>query len=399
MVLVSRRRVLRTTLTVGTGGLAGCVFGFGGESGCSDGRTMHETDVALSQTAGWPTYQYDARNSGYNPDASGPTDAELAWRYSACTEAESGVVVSGGDAYAGGLAVDGQTGRSRGGEWHGHMSTPTVADGTLYMGASDLEARDATTGETEWTFQTDTDAGSLPAPKVSSGTVYVPGSIDDSTLYAVDADTGTERWRFGVETDIEVPIAVADETVYAVDEQGTLYVLDAVNGDERWRVSRGGSGRVPPVVADGRVYLGSNDGGVHALRTSDGSVLWQQDGIGGSIAVTPETVLVAGEETVAALASATGRIEWRSSTPLGEPVSPAVADGVVYVGETEAVSGEGSPAVVALDATGGDELWRVETREVLFGDYTRAGIVGGPAVVDGAVYAATAPGDLYAITG
>lgn len=405
MVPRSRRQFLQSGAAAGVASVAGCVFGFGNGSECSDGRTRHETDITLPQTAAWPTYHYDAANTGYNPDTSGPRDdVEVTWRYSACTEAESGVVVGDGRAYAGGLVVNGRTGEAIGGDWHGHMSTPTIANETLYVSAFDLEARDPTTGESRWTFQTDVDRGSLPAPTVASGTVYVPGSIDDPTLYAVDAEDGRERWRFDASADIDAPVAAVGGTVYLVDGANTLYALDAATGDERWqRIQERDVSRSAPVVANDRIYLGSWDGGVHALRTADGSTDWRQQGEGtdfrirGPVAVAGETVFAAGREgTITALDATDGRVKWAVSTGAYELGPPAVADGVVYVG---AAAQSGAGMLLALDGTTGEERWRVETREVLFGDYTRAGINRSPAVVDDVVYVATAPGDLYAIRG
>jgi hypothetical protein len=87
------------------------------------------------------------------------------------------------------------------------------------------------------------------------------------------------------------------------------------------------------------------------------------------------------------------RREWTRTTDAYELGSPTVADGVVYVG----ASGQsGAGTLLALDGATGEERWRVETREVLFGDYSRAGINASPAVVDGVVYVATAPGEVYA---
>lgn len=98
-------------------------------------------------------FQYDAANTGYNPNASGPdSEGTIRWRYRACTVAESGAIVHRGQVYGGGLILDGQTGEKRGGNWHGHMSTPAVVDGVLYVSAFDLEARDAETGDPLWTF-------------------------------------------------------------------------------------------------------------------------------------------------------------------------------------------------------------------------------------------------------
>lgn len=92
--LHSRRQFLKGGLAVCLISTAGCMFGTGSGSECSTGRTQHELDVILRQTASWPMYQYDAANTDHTPDARESQGAgEIAWRYSACTEAESEAVV------------------------------------------------------------------------------------------------------------------------------------------------------------------------------------------------------------------------------------------------------------------------------------------------------------------
>lgn len=402
MTPLTRRQILRSGSVAGLAGLAGCTFGFGGDTDCEEGRTLHDSNLSLPDAAAWSTYRCDAANTGHNPAAPGPPeDVAVAWRYSACTEAESGVVVHDGRAYAGGLAVDGQTGTGVGGEWHGHMSTPAVADGTLYVSAHDLEARDATTGERQWTFETDVDAGALPAPTVVDGTVYVPGSIDDPTVYAIRTADRSERWRYETDDDVGTAVAVVDGTVYAVDESGTVYAIDAATGDRQWRTtSEATLHPAPPVGTDDLVLLATADRAILALNAGDGSVAWrrrpEQPSVQptGAVAVADGTVYVTGREgTIAALDVTNGDVIWSRSTAADALGPPTIADGVVYAGAVADESG----TVLSLDGASGDERWRVETREVFFGDYTRSGINRSPIVVDEYVFAATAPGDLYAI--
>lgn len=405
MVHRSRRQMLLTGLAAGVAGFAGCLVGDGGDAGCTDGRTTHDADAAVPRHASWRSYQYDAGNTGYNPGASGPTDeGTVAWRYSSCTEAESGVVVADGRIYAAGVVVDGRTGQPQGGEWTGHYSTPAVADGTLYAGSHNLEARDATTGDLEWTFETDGGAGAVPAPTVADGTVYVPGNLDESTLYAVNATAGTEQWRVETEDKVGVPAAVEATTVYTVDRGNVIYALDAATGEERWRRAMSVDlWRAGPVAADGQVYFGTVDGTIVALGAAEPTVHWEQPvefDIEHPVAVADGTVIAAGGQgRVAALDATTGEINWTRSTvdgPYTTLGAPAVTDEAIYVGVTRATE---SAPLVALDAATGEEQWRIETRSVSFGDYTAAGIVDGPAVVDGVVAAATVTGDLYVVAG
>lgn len=398
----SRRRALRGGLVTATACLAGCVLSGGAEGGESEtGRTLHESDVALDSAASWAGYRRDPRNTGHDPDVSGPTDdAAVAWRYSARTEAESGVVVDGGRAYAGGLVLDGETGERIGGEWHGHMSTPAVADGTLFVPTFDLEGRDAATGELDWTFEPDSQASGLGGVTVVDGTAYVLGKLGRPLVYAVDVETGDEVWRWDPDPDevesIRSPPAVAGDAVYLVDEAGTAYAVDGETGDEAWRRPTWVRASGSPVVVDGTVYFGSEDSEATALRAGDGEPKWRRR-LGHesdeTVAVTPDAVFATGGDgSVTRLSTADGTIEWeRRYDDVGQLGSPTVAGDAVYVGSRS------DGTVLALEADDGTEDWRVETRSVSFGDYSRVGVVDGPAVVDGVVYVATEPGDVYAI--
>ncbi|MFB6160656.1 MAG: PQQ-binding-like beta-propeller repeat protein [Haloferacaceae archaeon] len=398
----TRRDLLRRT-TVGSLALGGCLGFGGGGTECTEGRTVHERDAALRPDAAWPMFGYDAANTGANPDATGPVDGVTTrWRYSACAEADSGVAVADGRACAGGLVVDGRTGERAGGEWQAHQRTPAVGGGRLYVGTHDLVARDAATGAVQWTFETAADAGAISAPTVVDGTVYVAGVLRDSTLYAVDAASGEERWRVGTAgTPGPGAPAVADGRAYVVDESGAVTAVATADGSERWQVTPDPGGwAVAPVVADGRVYV-AGDGVVLALDAADGTERWRRDvghGVRPPVAVAGGTVYAAGRDgRVTALDGDEGTERWGADVDGVGLASPTVAGGsdTVYVG----AGGEGGEdgALYALDGDDGAVHWRFDTRSVLFGDYTRAGLATGPAVVDDLLYVATAPGDLYAL--
>jgi outer membrane protein assembly factor BamB len=83
--------------------------------------TLHVPATAVGQTAAsesWPGFAYDAANTGYAPENTGPGDGiELDWQY------DIGFEVS---------------------------SSPAVANGTVYVGstgANELHVIDAATGE------------------------------------------------------------------------------------------------------------------------------------------------------------------------------------------------------------------------------------------------------------
>ena len=84
-------------------------------------------------------------------------------------------------------------------------------------------------------------------------------------------------------------------------------------------------------------------------------------------------------DKVYALDATTGSKQWSFATGDTVTSSPAVADGVVYVGS-------GDDHVRSLDATTGTRLWRATTG---------GPVVSVPAVANGVVYASSQDGNLY----
>jgi outer membrane protein assembly factor BamB len=121
-------------------------------------------------------------------------------------------------------------------------------DGTVY-------ALDQTTGKLDWHFATSNAIYSSPAAAQVPGTpasVYV-GSYNHN-LYAIDAETGRERWRYDVGGEVPGTPTVVGKTVYTSSFQTKRTVgLDTDTGKP---VFRWGSAGYTPVISDGeRVFL------------------------------------------------------------------------------------------------------------------------------------------------
>jgi len=153
------------------------------------------------------------------------------------------------------------------------QSSPSVANGTVFVGARDgfLYAVDAATGTQRWRFDHKI-SWVNSSPAVSNGVVFA-GSSDGHFMQAVDAATGAERWRADIGPAIiwSSP-AVTDRYVYFGDGVGRLNVAD-MNGKvvATFRTSGAGGAGIfsSPVVDRGLVIFGSGDGGVYALRVAD----------------------------------------------------------------------------------------------------------------------------------
>jgi outer membrane protein assembly factor BamB len=123
---------------------------------------------------------------------------------------------------------------------------------------------DAQSGALQWKFPTKDVVHASPA--VVNNIVYI-GSWD-SYLYAIDADTGQEKWSFksGEDNTIHNQVgfqsspAVVDGTVYVGCRDAHVYALDAVTGRKKWDYPTSKSWVIgTPAVRDGMVYVGTSD--------------------------------------------------------------------------------------------------------------------------------------------
>jgi outer membrane protein assembly factor BamB len=187
------------------------------------------------------------------------------------------------------------------------LSSPAVVNGVVYFGSGDgnVYALDAATGTQKWRFQTGDVVHSSPA--VVDGIVYA-GSWD-TYFYAIDASSGKEKWSFRTGDDpkihnqigIQSSPLVANGTVYFGCRDSNLYALDARTGEKRWIFNNKGSWVIgSPVVKDGRLYFTTSDSGLfHAVDAANGneiyslSLLWPLFSSG---AIAGNTLYIGSEE-------------------------------------------------------------------------------------------------------
>ncbi|MGH8519009.1 MAG: PQQ-binding-like beta-propeller repeat protein, partial [Panacagrimonas sp.] len=147
-----------------------------------------------------------------------------------------------------------------------------------------------------WTYKVDVDRGAEATPLVVDGVMYTTGAY--SILYALDARTGKELWKY----DPQVPraksgnaccdvvnrgVAIAKGRVFLAAFDGRLIALDAKDGKKVWEVSAADdSGRTfaltgAPLAIKDMVIIGSGGaefnarGYVSAFDAADGKLKWR----------------------------------------------------------------------------------------------------------------------------
>jgi outer membrane protein assembly factor BamB len=232
----------------------------------------------------------------------------------------------------------------------------------------------------------------------------------DGNLYAVDLQSGEQKWKFHTEARVVSSPAVQNGVVYFGSYDGKFYAVDAASGQVKWKFATAGEhrftakhihGSLPegeampdpfdcylssPMISGGNVYFGSGDGNIYSLEAASGKLNWKfqtGDVVHASPAIADGVLFVGSWDSYFyALDAATGKEKWRFKTgedhdthnQQGIQSSAAVADGIVYFGCRDS-------NLYALDARTGEKKWAYNNK----GSW----VIVSPAVRDGKVYFAT----------
>ncbi|WDO11209.1 PQQ-like beta-propeller repeat protein (plasmid) [Streptomyces murinus] len=195
------------------------------------------------------------------------------------------------------------------------------------------------------------------APAAGAGPM-VYAAMSDRGLYAVDVRNGKVKWRFDTPGKVMSSPAVSKGRVILTDTTGTLYVLDAATGKRQWSRSAGYSASAPTVLErstdnSSSIYLGTMRGTVDALDLQ-GHDQWSfpTKGMVTSSPAVAQGLLYVGshDASLYALDATTGRLNWSLRTGGGITVPPAVSDGVVYTTSADS-------KIYAVSAVHGTLLW------------------------------------------
>lgn len=142
-------------------------------------------------------------------------------------------------------------------------SSPIVVDEVVYFGSMDstLYALDANSGFVVWRFRLG--KGSISTPFIVNNLIYT-GSADNA-IYCVDIRSTKEIWRFQTEHQVTGSPIIHKDRLYCGSVDGYLYCLDAQSGKLEWRFKTGGPITGTPVIGEDMLFVGSTDKKLYAL--------------------------------------------------------------------------------------------------------------------------------------
>lgn len=249
-----------------------------------------------------------------------------------------------------------------------------------------LESFEATVeGQVNWRTRVGSGYGQHATnltPAYADGVIYAADR--QGVIKALSAESGQVLWEqhvgehggffgffAGEPARISGGLTVSDDTLYLGTENGDLYALDLDSGEQRWHSQVPGEVLARPAVANGRVVVHLGSGLVAAYSVDDGSELWshEEDVSLLSLRGTAEPTIAMGGVLVGTasgkiivLLEESGELAWeeRLATPSGSTDlermvdvdgKPAITGGTMYVA---AYNGELS----ALDMQQGEFVWR-----------------------------------------
>jgi len=213
-------------------------------------------------------------------------------------------------------------------------SSPTIVDSSLYIVGSHTYKLDASDGSKVWSFELDTPSENLypsifaTTPTIMDGTVYVGsawavyysnGTERDGTIYAVDTETGDEKWRFTEPSDLgsSSPTVVTDPE--NGDSIGSRVELGTLGHHHVWAEKANESGSEFKDPLPGFSNPPQNTGGLHPELYED----LDGDGDGTD---TSQTVRVFGElirgNDLGVTPQEARNLNWNQNSPEDE-VTPA----------------------------------------------------------------------------
>jgi len=272
------------------------------------------------------------------------------------------------------------------------MSTPVFADGIIIVGSGHngfLKPDDpisqvwgrpegntvfafAPDGNLVWKFHTDGE--DMPTPAIDGGTVIFGNG--DAHAYALDLATGKLKWQTALGGAVTMASTTIDAGVAFISScHNAPYTcetraLDVRDGHTMWTNPNGGSD-CTPAVADGLVFVNGNrnddsrfhTGGtdiVAAIDERTGQTRWiyesepgpytfpatNQRQIAGTVADGVLYQPIGNASRVIAFEARSGKIRWNLRTWANVKMSPVVARGRVYFGDTGGI-------LYAVDAKNG----------------------------------------------
>jgi len=262
---------------------------------------------------------------------------------------------------------------------HGYVEyPPSYCQGQLYVNTfkGRTYAINATNGKVLWMSQ---GQGPKPSTPAIAGDRLIVSSTS-GTVTALARSNGAKLWQLDLPgAKVESSPVVIGKTAYFGATDGRLFAVNVANGHIRWAYNTGGRINSSPSILGNRIFITTYAGSILSLNRLNGRRNWityirrdfvQYESFYASASTDGQrlyTISRAGK--VVAVRVSDGSVVWTHDLNTTGYSTPAIADGVVYVGDFNGL-------VHAYRATDGTQLWQT----YIGGRILAPGVVVGPLV-------------------
>lgn len=259
------------------------------------------------------------------------------------------------------------------------FASPIIFDNLVYFGSLDstLYALDINTGKEIWRFKT---RGEIRS-NVCIDADYLHLNGGDGTLYTLDRKTGKQIWRFSTKGERKYDFAdyfhstpvLANKIIYFGSGDGSLYSINAETGTLIWQFQTGDIVHTTPAIENNKVFFGSFDGNVYGLNLLTGELIWKFKTVGhrffpkGEVQGSPTAFnnmvfIGARDYNVYAIDQNKGFCRWNKSFTRGWGLNNNIHDSVLYIGSAD------ERVLIAAKPETGNEFWKKEMEFLVFGN-------------------------------
>jgi outer membrane protein assembly factor BamB len=239
-------------------------------------------------------------------------------------------------------------------------TTPIVVEKDVFhISGNELYALDAETGSPRWRVEMK-DENKQPVA-IRAPAAYVNGKLwvgtVDGVIRALDATDGSALWKENFETQIFSPFATDGDLVFFAVEGRRVLAVDTRDYKVAWSFRAAGEVFAAPTLQGRFLFVGDVDNGLYCIEKSSGKEFWryQFSGMGGIFntpVVGSRLIYVAIKRTLYAV-TRRGTREWFVSFPRDITSDPSLAGGLIYVPCDDR-------RVYALDARSSRVRWQAE---------------------------------------
>jgi outer membrane protein assembly factor BamB/photosystem II stability/assembly factor-like uncharacterized protein/uncharacterized protein YjdB len=217
-------------------------------------------------------------------------------------------------------------------------STPSVADGVLYVGSYDSNlyafniADDINTPQDRILWSYDAGGSIIRSPSLLDGSVYI---IRQGVLFSIDAETGAENWVREFDVNILTNAVVANGKVFVgtgSDNNGAIFAVNAETGDDVWSYRPSASyyfSLSGPTIADGKLFIGtistiSSFRRLYGFDIETGEVIYQYSNLPGYVRGAPVVI----DGSIYLATQSAGVISFRETIPedfIPDPIASEVS--------------------------------------------------------------------------